>query len=289
MTSKVPFKISEINIDNICYTDIKTRNNKTIIYLKYMDTNKLRNIVFQTPTLLNINDVISSKSKNLLQDSIVSETMSYTNKIYELDIPLTGKSDTKTNKFIKFLQAIDNKIIKDARNNTKWFDAFPQQKTMRYQKLIRESDNTMYENGMIRVKIIRSNDFDTVINYNNNRINPTDISKNCWIKSILEIYAIWINEHGFGLFVRPILIDLKTIQKSSYNYNLIDESDEVEDVDDMVCTVQDFSNNSIFIKSENEITSSVLEMPNNSDEEINSESSETECGNNINIPSTTSE
>ena len=283
MTSKVPFKISEINIDNICYTDIKTHNNKTIIYLKYMDTNKLRNIVFQTPTLLNINDIISSKSKSL--DSTISET--HTNKIYELDIPLNGKSDSKTTKFIKFLQSLDDKIIKDARINSKWFETFSHKKSIRYQKIIRESDNSMYENGMIRIKIIRSNDFDTVINYNNNRINPTDIPKNCWIKSILEIYAIWINENGFGLFVRPILIDLKTIQKSVYNYKLIDESEEIEDVDDMVCTVQDYShnNNNIFIKSENEITSSVLEMPN---DDIDSKSSETEVNDN-NIPSTTSE
>ena len=291
MASKVPFKISEINVDNICYTDVKTRNNKTIVYLKYMDSNKLRSIVFQTPTLLNINDIILSKTKSAVcQDSNISETNQSSNNIFELDIPLNGKSDEKTRKFIDFLELIDKKIIKDARINNKWFESFSHQKTMKYQKLIRQSDNSRYENGMIRIKIIKSNDFDTVVDHNNNRIHPKDIPKNSWIKSILEIYAIWINENGFGLFVRPILIDIKPIEKSSYNYKLIEDSDEGEDVDDMVCTVQDnYNSSSIFIKSENEITSSVLEMPNDEDTLEVNEMSSSETDENVgNIPSATS-
>ena len=67
---KVPYRISEIDLNNICYTDIKTNSKKTIIYIKYMDNHKLKNLVFQTPTLM---------STNLIQCK---------NNIYDLDLPL---------------------------------------------------------------------------------------------------------------------------------------------------------------------------------------------------------
>ena len=54
-------------------------------------------------------------------------------------------------------------------------------------------------------------------------------------------------------------MSLKPCTKINYNYKLIDDSDDdAEDVN--VDTVYD---NSIFIRSENEITSSILEMPKN--------------------------
>jgi len=260
--SKVPYNINEIKTNNICYTDIKSNKKKTIQYIKYTDDNKLKHFIFQTPTMLNINNIVSKS-----------------NNIYELDIPLSGKSDSKINKFEKLLNEIDNKIIKDARVNTKWFSSFQHQKTMKYQKIIRESSDTLQsqsicKKGMIRLKILKTADFETTIQLNNNKINIMEIPKNCWIKAILEVYAIWINENGFGLFIRPILIDLKSIQQNLYNYKLIDEdSDEVEDIDDMLCTVQDnttfFSN--LFIKSETDITTSVLELDNNMSSDTNEE------------------
>jgi len=248
MSSKTPYRISEINTDNICYSDIKTNIKKTIIYLKYSDNNKLKNIIFQTPTLLNRCTPVCK------------------NDIYEIDIPISGKSDSKITKFINLLNAIDNKIIKDAKNNTKWFGAFPNQKTMKYQRLIRDSPE--YKDGLLRLKIIKTPDFETILQLNNtNNINVKDIPQDSWIKTIIEIYAIWINENGFGLFIRPILISFKPNQKISYDFKLIDESDDGEcddDIDFNNDTIQDNSN--IFIKSESEITSSVLENPYDYDE-----------------------
>ena len=244
MSSKVPYRINEINVDNICYTEVKSNDKKTIVYLKYMDCNKLKNIVFQTPNLLNV--------YNILQKN-------HTPNIFELDVPLKGKSENKINKFIRFLNDIDNKIIKDARNNPKWFSSFPHQKTMKYQKIIRESDETEYSEGIIRFKILKTNDFNTIIQLNNKKINLlTDdtIPSNCWVKSILEIYAIWINENGFGLFIRPIIMDFKLNDTIIYNYKMIEDSDEVDDIDDGLCTIQEKSyEDSVFIRSENDITS----------------------------------
>jgi hypothetical protein len=79
-TIKVPYRISELDIDNICYTDIKVNNKKTIVYMKYSDNNKLKNIVFQTPTFM---------STNLIQVK---------NNMYELDVPLICKEENKVDK-----------------------------------------------------------------------------------------------------------------------------------------------------------------------------------------------
>ena len=58
MNDKEPIKLSKVNFDNIVYTSIKENNRKKIIYLKYKDKSKISNFVFQTPTLLNINNPI---------------------------------------------------------------------------------------------------------------------------------------------------------------------------------------------------------------------------------------
>jgi hypothetical protein len=247
MSSKVPYRINEIDVDNICYTNIKSNSKKTIVYLNYMDSTKFKNFVFQSPTLLSSNDIICK------------------NNLYELDLPLNGKSDSKVSKFVKFLNSIDNKIIKDAKNNHQWFSHMVHQPSIKYQKIIRESTDDSNTNGVIRIKLLKTNDFETRLNLNNKKIAISDVPKNCWIKMILEVYAIWINENGFGLFIRPILLDFKPINKISYNYNIIDDSDENEDdgIDCIQDTIMD-TKDSVFIRSENEITSSVLEIPNDS-------------------------
>jgi len=240
MNTKVPYKVSEIDVNNICYTDIKNNSKKTIIYIKYMDNNKLKNLVFQTPTLI---------SNNMIQCK---------NNIFELDIPLIGKDQTKTTEFIEFLNKIDRKIIKDAKINNKWFERFTNIKTMKYQKLIRTTEDS---SGAIRLKLLRTDDFETIVQQNTKRINIEEIGRECWLKSILEIYAIWINENGFGLFIRPILINVKPCMKLLYDYKFAEESEGEGDGEEDDIEVDTMADNSIFIRSESEITSSVLEMP----------------------------
>jgi hypothetical protein len=255
MSCKVPYLIDDIDVDNISYGDIKTNKNKTIIYLKYNDNNKMKNIVFQTPTLLNVNDAVEK------------------NNIHELDIPLFGKIDTKVHKFKSFIDKIDSKIMRDARVNHKWFEHFHHLNTIKYQRTIRESNNSSYKDGMIRLKLLKTNDFETTLLLNNNNISYDSIPKNSWVKSILEIYALWINENGFGLFIRPILIDFKINNKISYNYKILEEpSEESDEVDDNLYTVQqdkdkdgdnyiNFSN--LFIKTETDVNTTTMEVNDN--------------------------
>jgi len=239
---KEPYKIDDINLENIRYVDKKETDDRTIIYTKYEDNGKLCNFVVQTPSLRNINEVINRKGIN------------------ELEIPLIGQNNIKTDKFIGFLNNLDKQITSDAKINTEWFNNFYNGRIIRYQKTIREADD--YKKGMIKIKIIKNDNFETILQINNkNTIGIENIQKDSWVKMILEVYAIWINKNGFGIFLRPILVSFKPFNRIQYNYKFIDESDN----EDVINTVMD--NDSIFIK-QNEILNnneetSVLEMPQN--------------------------
>ncbi len=254
MSSKTPYRFNEIDLNNIIYTDIKYNNKKTVIYIKYDDNNKFKNLVFQTPSMISINNVQNK------------------NNIFELDVPLVGKEQNKIEPFIEFLNKLDKKIIKDAKNNNKWFERFANVKSMKYQKIIRESVDERNTNGVIRLKLLRTDDFETLVQNNNTKINIEEINKDCWLKCILEIYAIWINNNGFGVFIRPILLSFTPCMKIAYNYKMIDDSeDEGETVIDTMNELGSNDNSSIFIRSESEITSSVLELldtPNKSDTKL---------------------
>ena len=67
MNVKIPFKLENINLNNIKYTKVKSNSDKTIIYLKYLDKNKFKNLVFQSPSLININEVVYQGSKGIRQ------------------------------------------------------------------------------------------------------------------------------------------------------------------------------------------------------------------------------
>jgi hypothetical protein len=239
---KQPYKIDDIKFENIRYVDKKETPERTIIYTKYEDNNKLSNFVIQTPSLRNINEVISKKGIN------------------ELEIPLVGQNNTKTDKFIGFLNNLDKQITSDAKINSEWFNNFYNGNIIRYQKSIRECDD--YKNGMIKIKIIKNDNFETILQVNNkDDICVENIQKDSWVKMILEVYAIWINKNGFGLFLRPILVSFKPFDKIEYNYKFIDESDN----EDVINTVID--NDSIFMKQGDIINesgeTSILEMPYN--------------------------
>lgn len=276
MNTKVPYKFEDIDLNKIKYTNVKSNAKKSVVYLKYLDNNKLKNLVFQSPSLININQAIKKDN------------------VYNLDIPIKAKTEEKTKEFIDFLNSIDHKVIKDATKNTSWFNNVSNTEQVKYQKLIR-SGNDEYPH-MLRLKILNTNDFETIIQLENKKnINPESIPQDSWVKNIFEIYAIWINNSGFGLYMRPILMSFTPNNKVEYNYKLLDDS---EDMDDIINTVN--NDNSIFIKSEpqeNDNTTSILEMPSNDNyyqeisdnTPVNSESSEDEIVFNDNVSSTSSE
>lgn len=254
MNTRKPYRFQDIDFNNIRYTQVKNTGTKTIVYIKYEEKNKLNNLVIQTPKLRHCNEVIKK------------------NNVDNLDIELSGPDNDKIDLFMGFLNNLERKIISDSRNNGSWFDNFVNDGQIKYQKILRNDDNN---NSIFRNKIIKRNDFQTILQYEGNLIKPSQIpSEEMWVKEILEIYAIWINENGFGLFIRPVLISFIPIKNPIYNYKLLDESSD-DDEDDVINTEIE----SIFVKNEvvsnDNNTTSVMDLPENYIENLSATSHDT--------------
>ena len=229
MNYQEPLHTSHIDFSKIVYPKTRANHNKKIVLVKYNDKGKLKNFVFQTPTLLNL-----SKP-------------SFVNGYAEIEVALVGKEKTKVSKFIKFLNDLENKVKSDAQfNASSWFNIDDDNQTINFQKIIRDSDD--YPNGTIKIKIIKNNEFETMVQLNNNkRIGIDTIPEDSWCKMILECYAVWINANNdFGLFFRPVLCSFTPREKEVYNYKFLDDSDEEnENAFDIPDTE---INNNIFMK-----------------------------------------
>jgi hypothetical protein len=199
-------RISEIDLNKIIYEPIKGKNKKYIPINYETPNNKL---VFQTPLLLCNNMVIKNKD------------------YYELDIPLYGKSFKKIDRFIKLLKQLDIKFINDAKQNAKkWFVG---KNNIRYKSIIRDinDNNRIYENGVIKIKIMLGCN-GTIISQNFKEINPEELVHNSYIRMIIEVCALWLSEDGFGLYLKPHVIDQQVIKK--YQFTFVEDSDSESDI-----------------------------------------------------------
>jgi hypothetical protein len=214
MNSQEPFKISNIDFGKIVYPKNRSNDNKKIILMKYNDKGKLKNFVFQTPTLLNINKAQMCKGYN------------------EIELALVGKERDRVNSFVDFLNKLENKVKSDAQfYASSWFNVTDENQTINFQKIIRESED--FPTGTIKIKIIKNNDFETLLQLNNSkRISVDAIPDDSWSKMILECYAVWINSNNdFGIFLRPVLISFTPKEKEVYNYKFLEDSDEDNEID----------------------------------------------------------
>ena len=206
-----PLKISKIDMENIIYTKVKynSSRNKKIIYLKYNDRDQIKNFVFQTPSLMNIN---SPKLNN---------------GYYDIEIPLITKNSKKCEKFINFLNKLDNKILYDARiNSNEWFDIL-EDENISYQRIIRQAIDNNNKNGMIKLKILKTNEFETILRLNDEKnIKINDYPVNSWVKMIVECSNIIITNSCISLFIRPIIMSFTIREISNYNYVFINDSDD---------------------------------------------------------------
>ena len=227
MNYQEPLRTNNVDFSKIVYPKFRSNQHKKIVLLKYNDKNKLKNFVFQTPTLLNLN------------------TPQLANGYAEIEVGLIGKENDKVAKFVKFLNDLENKVKQDAQfNASTWFNITQDNQTINFQKIIRESDD--FATGTIKIKIIKNNDFETLVQLNNNkRIDVDSIPADSWCKMILECYAVWINSNNdFGLFFRPVLVSFTPKEKEIYNYKFLEES---EDENEFEIPDTDINNN-IFMK-----------------------------------------
>ena len=206
--------ISKIDLNNINFSKVRQTRNKKIILIKY-GKNK-SNFVFQTPSL----DLVSK------QDS-------------SIEISLSGKEKVKVNAFNTFLSNLENKLKSEAQKNyNEWFDV--NNDTINFQKLVRESNQ--FNNGTMKFKILDTPEFKTELRGN------LDNSSRVWVKLILELYAVWVNNNNnFGVYFRPILISFDN--KKKYNYKFAESDSEDENVDIPDTEIQYQVNNNIFVNS----------------------------------------
>lgn len=228
LNTQAPYKFHEIDLNKLVYSKIKSNKSKKIILIKYNDNNKLSNLVFQTPSLL-----------NLQQTPLM-------NGVAEVEVALMGKDKLLLNKFINFLHDLENKVKQDAQiNATDWFKLNNDNMNINFQKIIRESPK--YQKGTLKLKMLINEDFETEIQYNDVKINinehplfafdkieSIDLDKKNelnkyehWNKMLLECYAIWINANNdFGIFLRPIMVSYNLKEKEIYNYEFVEDSDD---------------------------------------------------------------
>jgi hypothetical protein len=240
MNYQEPYRIHQINFDNIVYSKIKSTETKRIIFIKYNENKKQNPFVIQCPSLLNIN-----------------EPYRVSNDYHELEIPLITQEKDKSNNLFNFFEELDKKIITDAKVYSKiWFDNIKND-SIKFKKIVKDSDN--FKEGMIKLKIIKNTDFETMIQIENKkRINVKDIPVDYWCKMLIEIYAVVINYQAgtFSIFIRPIILSFKEKQIHSYNYKFLEDSDsDKEDVPDSELS-------GIFIRQKNKLENNDLTSSN---------------------------
>ena len=229
MNIQEPLKINQIDLNKIVYPKIKNTPNKKIILIKYNEHKRLKNFVFQTPTLQHL-------FKPVMQDGYA-----------DIELMLTDKE--VDNGFIDFIDKLEQKVKEDAQFNAHpWFNLSEENQTINFQKIVRESD--VSKHGILKLKIIKNHDFETMIQLNNiTKISIDNIPEASNCKMLLECYAVWVNaNNNFGIFLRPILVSFKETNKNLYNYKFFDDEDENDsssDLDDVPDT--EYSNN-IFMK-----------------------------------------
>lgn len=204
-----PYRLNDINWSQLVYPKIVSKTDKKIILVKYNEKGNIKPLVFQSPTLLNIHEPIISSGYG------------------EIEVAMVGKEENKIDQFIDFLNNLEDRVKIDAKfNAVSWFNLLNNNNKINFQKIIRDSDE--YNNGTIKLKLIKNNNFESVLQMENSkRLSLENVPSQSWIKTLLEVYAIWVKPNNdFGIFLRPILASFTPKEKEIYNYNFLEESDE---------------------------------------------------------------
>jgi hypothetical protein len=199
MNVQEPYKLSDIDLNNIVFKKIKLIKSKKIIFLKYKNP-KLTNFVIQL-SKINNNNVNNSN---------------------EIEFIIDNES------YINFFENIDNYIIDQAQLNQSWFDHLENQSSLSYQRILQD-------NNSIKLRLYNNEELTTQLLINDESATNFDdvISNESSSKVILEIYAIWIKNSSFGLLLRPINISMKFKEKPVYNYKFLDDSENNSELSEM--------------------------------------------------------
>lgn len=255
---KTPFNVKDINFESIKYTP--SGNGKSVM-LRYLHNNKQNKFFVQTPEL-----VISK----IESDDTIST-------IY---FDLKANSSGKVSSFINFLISLDKAIIQNARANKQWFSS----NNIKFKGLIRYEDaNKPY----LKLKVRNSSIYKLRITSDrqSEKCLFSDLKSGMKVKMIVDVNGLWINNNGFGIYLKPFLIDIREtydlILNDSSEEDIVDteivERTETNSVMNLDTDIHNTETNSIVIESE--IPTSVNKndfLSKNMDELLNelSESSE---------------
>lgn len=196
---KTPFNVKDINFDNIKF--IPSGNGKSIM-LRYLQNNRQNKFFVQTPEL---------KIYNIESDDLVTT----------LYFDLKTNNSAKVSSFINFLINLDRSIIQNARNNKDWFSS----SNIKFKGLIRyENSNDPY----LKLKVKNSSLYKLKVTSDrqSERGVFSDLKPNMKVKMIIDVNGLWVNNNGFGIYLKPYLIDIRE------TYDLILNNSSEEDIVD---------------------------------------------------------
>jgi len=237
-----PLLINNINFNSINISKINIENNtRKNLYLKYNDNN----FIIQTPELFYNNKIKEMKD------------------YYEIIINIVCRNEEKTNKFITFLNNLDKYFITlVSKRRTEFFN----NNNIKYKSILREKNN----NKFIKLKLLKYNIHNNLLKLvsNNTPITLQDLNDKCYLKILININAIWINNNIFGIYLKPIIINKKII--IDYNIDFIEDSDNQKTILD-----------STIDTNINSIESSILKQNNNTEKVLisNNHTSSTKLNN----------
>ena len=201
---KKPYNIKDINFDNIVFSKLIDNGTKRSILLKYAKNRKFTKFLIQTPEMQVI-DIFKSGNVDVLVLSV-------------------DETDSKIINFIKFFSLLDNHVINVAKNNSNWFFS----NNVKFKGSIRNDND--YDVPYIKLKL-NSNLLSKIkVSYDKQTQTRSfsDIEKNQTVKLVIDLHGIWINNAGFGLYMKPIVIDIRETNEITLN----ESSEEDEEVID---------------------------------------------------------
>jgi hypothetical protein len=191
MSSKI-YKLEEIDFNKIIKTNIDKNSDIPLSYILYDDENIGKTpLVLETPYIYITNDIIK------LNNDFIN---------YELLLSLisTNKNDTKLIR--NFFGNLDKKTVELVKNDKDKFNF--SSNNIKYKALVRNYENDGNEENILKIKLHKSKIFTTkAFDENKDLIRSTNYNnffkEGIFCKLILEVYAIWINNNIFGLYLKP--------------------------------------------------------------------------------------
>ena len=202
---KNPFNIRDIKLDKIIFSKASLNENSKNIYLKYNNNGKLSRFLIQT-TELEIKDIQAS-----------------TNDVTIILVNLKSNNNKKLNNFVNFIYKLDNHIIETGKSNPEWFYS----NNVKFKGLIRQDADCDIPYLKLKIKNYMLKNLQVTYDKKKEKRSFKDLKKHDNIKLVLDIFGLWVNKNGFGLYLKPVLIDIRdsnelTFYESSEDNDIID-------------------------------------------------------------------